>query len=717
MSFMKSIKEKRYFYIMVLCMLSVLVGIALFWASVTMPDRSRIFLKSGESYIIYIISGSVLLLSLLFLGYRIITGSSKYRLITGILFGVVILIQFLISRIWINPITDCFTTIDEAIAMLKDHHGLINNNMAYFARYTNNHFFTILMYYYFRIIRHTGMDYFYSAVLLNIVCIDFSVFGCFKITDALFGRKRALGVLFLLALCPTTYLFVSFPYTNTFSMPFITGVLYCGICLMKENTGRKGHILYSVGLIFFSVTGTLIRPTTAIALTAVVIYMFLKKVSLRFFAYTAGILSVIVILLLCGGQFIKMHLANPDNTGGFPATHWVMMGLKDKGEVNSGDVRYTKSFPEKSEKIKANMKVIKERAGNLGVTGMISLAKIKISELWSIGTDSFNAHHSSAVKYTEVYEHIYGNKNGWLMFYCQIFRIAELFMAFILIVRMIFMKDCCRLEPVILTLLGIMVFLMCWETNRKHNICFIPVLVLMMESGFDCCKNVIMPVIKKPAAILGLAVIFITGDILAVAQKGYFTDVNHTVKDYSYFKPATRLKSINNIVSNNKYVEQEFKTYRPFNMITVRFRTKGIKGGDGSFHISLYGKENCLESVTAGINDIDNEGWYYMDCGKNGGSYEEGVYTLRIEGGGGITDSMSPMVIKGVKMHPYRNTQLYVNRRKKNDSLMFYVYNTAERPVTTDMEWLIIFIIALILQMCVICITLPLTKYAGYCIL
>ena len=239
MNDIKGIKCKRYFYMFVLCILAVLVGIALLCAVYIMPERNRIFLRDGRSYIVYMISGTVLLLSLLCAGYGLICGSSKYKLITGILFGVIILIQLLLSRIQINPITDCFTTIDEAIAMLKEHHGLLNNKMAYFARYTNNHFFTILMYYYFRIIRHTGMDYFYSAVLLNIVCIDLSVFGCFKITDLLFGRKRALGILFLLAVCPTTYLFVSFPYTNTFSMPFITGVLYCGISLMRENPGRK----------------------------------------------------------------------------------------------------------------------------------------------------------------------------------------------------------------------------------------------------------------------------------------------------------------------------------------------------------------------------------------------------------------------------------------------------------------------------------------------
>lgn len=694
---------KRSFYIITLAILLILIATALFCAFTAMPDREQVFLKPGEGYIIYIIAGSLLLSALLIAGYKIITGLSKYALASGIMFGIIILVQFIVSRIAINPITDCFTTIDEAIAMVSGQDGILNNKMPYFARYTNNHFFTVLMYYYFRIIRHIGADYFYSAVILNIFCIFLSVLGCYKIIDVLFGKKRALGVLFLLTLCPTTYLFVNFPYTNTFSMPFITGILYCGICFSGRN------IKYGAGLIFFTVLGTLIRPTTAIALIAVIIYMIIRKRDMRLWGYLFGCLAVITVLLFCGSKFTEMHLENPDREGSFPATHWVMMGLKDKGEINTEDVLFTKSFSEKQDKIKANVKVIKDRVRNLGITGMTSLAAVKISELWSIGTDSFNEHHSSAVKYTGVYEHIYGNRNGWLIFYCQIFRIAELLMAFIIIVRMICTKGYCKLYPVILSLLGIMLFLMCWETNRKHNICFIPVLVMVMESGLDVCKNTIMPKVKFPVAIVGMMLIFVAGDILAVADKEYFTDVKRTVNDYSYFRLATRLKDIDNVISNNKCIRQEFKTYRPFNTVAVRFRADAVKKDGGSYRVSLYKEKSCVESLTADINDINDEGWYYMAF-ENSESYDEGNYTLSIEGEDGITDTMSPMIMTGIKMKPYRNTQLYVNNKKKNDSLMFYVYNTAERPVVMEYEWVLSFITVLVLQLCIISGMLYLAK-------
>ena len=221
------------FYRFTLILLFFLMFIAFSFSIVTVPDKEKIFLNPGQSYIIYIISGSVLIGVLLFWGYRKITEMSNYILTAGIIFGVIIVLQVLISRILINPITDCFTTIDQAIAMAVEQNGILNNKMAYFERFTNNYFFTVLMYFYFKVIRIFGADYFYSAVVLNIICIDLSVFGCFNIVNILFGKKRALGALYLLAFCPTTYLFVSFPYTNTFSAPFIAGVLYFSLRIVN----------------------------------------------------------------------------------------------------------------------------------------------------------------------------------------------------------------------------------------------------------------------------------------------------------------------------------------------------------------------------------------------------------------------------------------------------------------------------------------------------
>lgn len=680
-----------YFYTSVCCMLLLLIAVALCYTFVTMPDIDRVFPDADKSYILYIISGSVLLFALLFLGYRQIIRISYTRYAVVVCFGIIVFIQFFISRIEINPITDCFTTIDEAVAMVTDQKGMLNNNMPYFARYTNNYCFTILMYYYFRIIRHTGMDYFYSAVILNIICIDLTVFICYKIVRVLFGKKRAAGLLFLMTLCPATYLFVNFPYTNTFSMPFITGVLYCGICLMKEKSEKRRLLIYFPGLVLAASAGTLVRPTTAIAFMAVIISMVTRKKSFRYI-YTMGAVFLVLVMLLCGNRFIKMHLINPDNTEGFPATHWVMMGLSGKGEVNSEDVKYTKSFSGRQEKIKANIEVIKERAANLGLKGMTALAVTKIRELWSVGTDNFNVHHSSAVRYTDAYELIYGNRNGWLIFYCQIFRAAELFFAFIMIAHMIGTKSFYNMSSVILSLLGIIVFLMCWETNRKHNICFIPVLIIIMESGVNCCRD-IKERVRFPAVIFGMTAVFILGDVCIIKDKPYFTDTNRVINDYSYYRLSTRLKDIDNIITDNKCVEQTFITFREFNMIAVRFRPDDIAGDYAGYNISLYKQNHCVESAVADINNIDGEGWYYMPCNE-----KEGSYMLRIEKEAGRSDTMSPMVMTGIKMTPYRNTQLYVNKNKKSNSLLFYAYNIVERPLISSDKFMMLFIIVLMMQ-------------------
>lgn len=139
------------FYRFTLILLFLLVFIAFSFSIVTVPDKEKIFLNPGQSYIIYIISGSVLIGALLFWGYRKITEMSNYILTAGIIFGVIIVLQVLISRILINPITDCFTTIDQAIAMIEEQNGLLDNKMAYFERYTNNYFFTVLMYFILRL--------------------------------------------------------------------------------------------------------------------------------------------------------------------------------------------------------------------------------------------------------------------------------------------------------------------------------------------------------------------------------------------------------------------------------------------------------------------------------------------------------------------------------------------------------------------------------------
>lgn len=695
----------RGFYYFSLVLLTIVVTTAVYYSAFVLFDEDNTYLKFGNGFTLYVLAGSLLMGTVLFWGYRKITNITRYVMAAGIMFGIIVVLQFLVSLIKINPITDCFTTLDQAIAMVEDQKGILNNQTEYFERYTNNYFFTVLMYYFFKIIRLVGADYYYSAVILNILCIDVTIFGCYKIVDNLFGKKRALGVLYLLLFCPTTYLFVSFPYTNTFSAPFVIGVLYYGIRIVKKTTvvNKLAKLHFGADelrLALCGAVGILIRPTTAIALIAVIIYMLMKGKGMK---YYLGIVGVIAVMLICyagAGIVVKNHLKDKNSEGGFPATHWVMMGLKEKGYVNGADVSYTKSFPTKSEKVQANIKTIGGRLYKLGPLGVLSLWGEKIGEEWSVGTDSYNGLNSSAVEFTDVYEAVYGRNCLWLVMYCQVYRVISLFMTLCCILYMFRRKntDIDSIYPLALTLLGIFIFLMLWETNRKHNICFVPVLVIMLESGFNLVKEktLLNPVDRKwkrIAAVCVMLLVFIASDIQFIVEKPYFTEVTNVVHDNSLFQYENRLQEIDEAFPDNESVEQFFTATKPFNVVEIRFKADDMYYQDNVYKVSLQKEGVCIKSDIIGPKSISELGWYYIHCNE-----EPGNYSIKIEKNRDNVYAMTPMMMEGIKMVPYRNMQFFVEGQETNCSLAFNVYNSEYKTRLSETLYRTILSIVVVIQ-------------------
>lgn len=697
----------RGFYYFSLVLLAIVVTTAAYYSTFVLFEEDNTYLKFGNGFTIYVIAGSILMGTVLFWGYRKVTNITRYIMSAGIMFGIIIVLQVMMSFIKINPITDCFTTLDQAIAMVEDQKGILNNQTEYFERYTNNYFFTILMYYFFRIIRLVGADYFYSAVILNIICIDVTIFGCFKIVDILFGKKRALGVLFLLLFCPTTYLFVNFPYTNTFSAPFVIGVLYYGIRIVKNtavvNISEKSRFgAEALWLALCGAVGILIRPTTAIAVIAVIIYMLMNKKGAKIYLGIAGVIAVMLLCYAGGSIIVRNHLKDRNSEGGFPATHWVMMGLKEKGYVNGADVSYTKSFPTKAEKVQANLKTIGGRLYKLGPLGVLSLWGEKIGEEWSIGTDSYNGLNSSAVEFTDVYEAVYGRNCLWLVMYCQLYRVISLFMTLCCIIYMFRRKsmDIDNIYPMALALLGIFIFLMLWETNRKHNICYVPVLVIMFESGFNLVKEkaqVHQAKWKRIVPVCVMLVVYIASDIWFVVEKPHFTEVTNIEHDNSLYQYENRLQKIDEIFPEAASVEQFFKATKPFNVVEVRFKPDDMYYQDNIYIVSLLKDGVIIKSDIIGSKDISEMDWYYIKCNE-----QPGYYSIRIEKNRDNIYAMTPLMMEGIKMVPYKNTRFCVEGRDINCSLAFNVYNSEYKTRLSETLFWTILVIAGVIQVAVI---------------
>lgn len=476
----------------VLILLLVLVSI-IFWKSCFYLGQKSDFLPNSKRDAALCIVPGVILLSgaLIMLFHRIDKiKCENEKKVMGVLWGIILVLQTVIVYLLIKDgfkgITDTARVLDEAIAMLDKQQGHINNGDPYFARYGNNYPITILLYYICKIVRFFGFRC-YAAVLmvLNVILIDCSgVFGL-KLVKMLRGNAAGIKFLVLFLLSPTTYMWILYTYTNTFSMPFIMGLLYYGIRAVRRKEHRMRNIILAAVI---GSVGYQIRATTIIPLIAVILGIVLAaRIRCK---KEKGIMVLLVIgifvgMTLVSSFFFHRHLVNHEQDKTFPFTHWVMMGLNNQhnGAVNTKDVKFTISKPTKQKKIKGNLQEIKRRLKDMGPAGYAGLIAKKMEMVWAVGEDGCRRFYTVGENISEIHQYTYGDKGGFFAVYCQVFRSTAFLFVLFSILLQIRRKGVEEFFVIPLTLLGIIMFLLLWETNQKYNICFMTLIYILMGDG------------------------------------------------------------------------------------------------------------------------------------------------------------------------------------------------------------------------------------------
>lgn len=666
----------KFFSLASLALSSIILGISL----ITISQKRTIVLNPERSAWTYIIPGCIIMCFFLWKVYGAIAAMKSPQLVSAILGGGIIFLQIVmvgfVAKIY--PITDCFTTLDQAMAMVESQNGLLDNTTEYFARYTNNYFFTICMYYVFLVSKKIGLDYFMTAVVINIFCIDMTIFLSYKVANEIGGERKALMLLFVMLICPTTYLFIYFPYTNTFSAPFIMALI---LCFIRCNKYDNKKVCYIIAIPFLLIIGSLIRPTTIIVGIAGVISIILqtKTISARFLIKGMLISGIAILLYLSINLFIKNHLLERNNTKGFPATHWIMMGLKGTGEVNGKDVEYTMSFPKKEEKIQGNIKEILERGKRLGVKEICKLYISKIGKEWSIGTDDYQVLQSSDEKYTKLYQFIFGERRAVTVIYTQVFRATTF--AYIVFFLICYYKKNEIKDMVILliTFSGIVVFLMIWETNKKHNICFLPVCLVMMIEGISCLREVGLADfftyrIKhiKKVLLVFIGMIFVIIDFIILIDKDFYTTKKFLFSNYLYYKAENNPAEITKVSEEGKTVEQVFWAPKDFNSFSVHFKRDSIQT-NAEYKVSLVERdsEKILVSHKVSVQSLPRDGWIEINLTNKMGKADK-FYIIRIVGNG-KKDSLKIVSFESLVLKNYKKCKLLINSIYEKGAISFRV--------------------------------------------
>lgn len=212
-----------------------------------------------------------------------------------------------------------------------------------------------------------------SGVLISLVCAKLA------------GKTAGCMALVVFAMHLPFWVMGAAFYTDSLSMPF--PILFYYLYLRgREQTQPGKKALYITGMALALAVGCLIKFTVLIVLIAVLMEVLLR----RRWKEAAGIAgaAILAVALAFGAMnscvYTHLDRARSEELK-TPYLHWVMMGLRDNGTYNPGDYEYTRSFPAQ-EREAACLERIQERLGEMKFSGFTQLLLRKATVSLGDGT-------------------------------------------------------------------------------------------------------------------------------------------------------------------------------------------------------------------------------------------------------------------------------------------------------------------------------------------
>ena len=404
----------------------------------------------------------------------------KYKYIVLILFGIIFSLQiFVAAKLTVFPSWD-FGVVFYQAEELVNKTGQIS---AYFYEmYPNNYAILFIMTTLFKALKIFGLNFLKGGILFNIVMLDITLFMVYILSKKLYGIKTAVLSLTMAVFITPFYMYSPIIYTDTISMPFPLMMILCYL-KAKDKEGAKRLFYIFIGAIFMSL-GILIKTNIVIFAIALVIYDILTNKNIR--KCILNICIVISTILIINTVFnIYLDKISPlaKSERGYPATHWIMMGLQGTGQYNPEDVEFTSSLANKEVRKIETKKEIKKRLSNYGLKGYLKFVDNKIKFTWSDGTMfSIDKLSRNPKEITTLHQYITGDKKYVFVYLSQV---GYLIMLMNILIGAISLLKGKRTETHLfnITIFGVFLFLILWETRSRYLVCFLGVFMLSASNG------------------------------------------------------------------------------------------------------------------------------------------------------------------------------------------------------------------------------------------
>lgn len=340
----------------------------------------------------------------------------------------------------------------------------------YFSVYPNNHMlFTVIYGLYKAEYLFTGNITNTLPVIFNIISLNLSYILMYKTARLMYTPEKSLVCAVRGLMFTPLITYAAFFYTDSMSMPWITGALYLYMKWRTSDSDSMKKDIFNMALCgMILAIAYKLKGSAVIFIPAVIADMIFcrRKNSLINFSVLMTVFVIFCIVLSgISKSIIGVDCAELERYR-FPLVHWVMMSADGRGGYCAEDFRYTLSFNGYDSKINADICRLSEKLSAEGVSGFFGHLFQKLSYTWRDGT----------------YMAGYYNKYGFLRSYgFYIFTALCHFTMMSGIVRRYVSgkdKSDCEFMPKIM-LVGLAVFLMIWETRCRYLVSFFALFALI----------------------------------------------------------------------------------------------------------------------------------------------------------------------------------------------------------------------------------------------
>lgn len=441
--------------------------------------------EAGLTYISALIYIVILMGAVRFLSS--ISDKSRNRIIIFCIFAAFIIQMYIAFHMQLIPKVDLSHIYDQCVDMVENGKSKITDTK-YFGFYTNNIPIAIIVYYIFYIGDILGCaNYRLVGGISNVFLLLVMYYTIYLILKQITTNYVSSVMMIILLTNPVFYAYASYYYTDTISLALTIFSVY--LLLLGERqciTWRKKFAHIAAG--FIMGLAVQVRVTSIFIILAFFVFCILKKKWKKLFKTGLCLGVGMLFFMLLWTSVYKRHVDFDTTNSSVTADHFVMMGSTGKGTYNSDDVKFTKSFKTREDKIINNRAVLKKRIKENGIKGNLRLIAVKERLVWGVGARGYSQYTENVTKETKCYDIIVGKKSKYFRSYMQAYNI--ILFGLILLGCIVSLK---KTDDYILVLFiywgGALVFYAFWEAHPRHSLSFLPLITIIIVPFFEKIKE------------------------------------------------------------------------------------------------------------------------------------------------------------------------------------------------------------------------------------